>query len=393
MLIKKTFNTIHESQWQTLKDVSEKWGIDHLFRFKTSPLSIDCINGNKFLAKGCDDHQSIKSTQNPSHAWCEEMNQLSLEDFITVVTTLRADKQKVKLRGSLNPEFDIDFEDHWLWKTFIAGKAFNGRYVWQLKLPDGRVVEYIYTLTHTTYRDNKYVAPERAAFLEMLETIDPYYYRVFTLGLPGRRANNAPFAFAFDRAKHLALADIPWQPAQETYLAFDFNKQPISCSVWQYYPPARNAKDELLCIEAIKLHNSDIYALCDYILMHYPGALFLVTGDATGANTTALVQDDLNFYTVIKQKLNLGAGQLKVPSVNPPLKENQVLVNAVLALVAVKISPVKAKHLIFDLENVRVLPDGTIEKRDRNDPAQQADVLDGFRYLCNTFFKWVLRMN
>jgi hypothetical protein len=168
-------------------------------------------------------------------------------------------------------------------------------------------------------------------------------------------------------------------------ITFDFNKRPISASVWQYI------NGHLYGIESIKLDGSDIYKLCDYINLHYPNALWLVTGDATGQSTTALVEDNLNYYTVIKSKLSLGGGQLKVPSVNPPIKENQVLVNAVLAMVPTTIDPIKCKDLIFDFENVRMLPDGSIEKRNREDPTQQADLLDGFRYLCDTFFKWVLK--
>lgn len=383
LLIKKTHNTIQESQWETIKNITEAWGIDHLFKFRVAPLSIECINGNRFLARGCDNPQSIKSTRDPSHSWIEEANQLTLDDFITVTTTLRANNVKIKQRVSFNPEFDGDYEEHWLWKTFFAGKNPNGSYSWDLTLPSGRKFSYTYTSTHTTYLHNPKVSPERIAFLEMLKDIDPYYYQVFTKGLPGRRKNNAPFVFAFDRAKHLGKTT--WTRNYETIVTFDFNKRPISCSVWQYI------NGHLYGIEAIKLDNSDIYKLCDYINLHYPGALWLVTGDATGQNTTALVQDNINFYTVIKQKLGLGAGQLKVPTVNPPVKENQVLVNAVLAMIPTTIDPVKCKDLIFDFENVRILPDGSIEKRNRDDPAQCSDLLDGFRYLCNTFFQWLLK--
>jgi hypothetical protein len=35
-----------------------------------------------------------------------------------------------------------------------------------------------------------------------------------------------------------------------------------------------------------------------------------------------------------------------------------------------------------------MLPDGTIEKKDRKDPAQQADVLDTVRYWINKFLSW-----
>lgn len=383
LLIKKTHNTIQESQWETIKNICEAWGIDHLFKFKVAPLSIECINGNRFLARGCDNPQSIKSTRDPSHSWIEEANQLTLDDFITVTTTLRANNVKIKQRVSFNPEFEGDYEDHWLWKTFFAGKNPNGSYSWDLTLPNGKKFSYTYTSTHTTYKNNPRVSPERIAFLEMLKDIDPYYYQVFTMGLPGRRKNNAPFVFAFDRAKHLGKTK--WEGSQELYLSFDFNRQPLCCTVWQWY------NNQVFCIEAIKLENSNIYAMCDYILLHYPGALYIVTGDATGRASSALVIDALNYYTVIKTKLNLGAGQIKTPTANPVIKESQVLTNAVLAMLKVTIDPDNCKGLIFDIENVRVLPDGSIEKRDREDPAQQADFLDTMRYFFSTFFKWVLK--
>lgn len=193
MLIKKTFNSIKESQWETIKNICEAWGIDHLFTFKVAPLVIECVNGNRFLGRGCDNPQSIKSTRNPSHSWIEEGNQLTLDDFITVTTTLRANNAKIKQRVSFNPEFDGDYEDHWLWKNFFAGKDPNGSYSWEFQLPNGKAFQYTYTSTHTTYKNNPKVSPERMAFLEMLANIDPYYYQVFTKGLPGRRKNNSPF--------------------------------------------------------------------------------------------------------------------------------------------------------------------------------------------------------
>jgi hypothetical protein len=76
-----------------------------------------------------------------------------------------------------------------------------------------------------------------------------------------------------------------------------------------------------------------------------------------------------------------------VPSVNPSLEDNRMLVNSLLARGNVELDPQFTKGLQFDLENVAVLPDGTIKKTDRNDPTQQADALDTFRYACNTYLK------
>lgn len=385
ILIKKTFGSIQESQWQTIKDIIEDWGLSHLFIFRVAPLGITCVlNGNRFIARGLDDPQSIKSVKDPTDAWHEEGNQEELDDFITVTTTLRTNKAKIQQWFSFNPECDGDYEEFWLYKTFFKGKPLNGTFTWTIDTPKGPK-EFTYTSVHTTYHTNTHCSAERIAFLEQLKEISPYYYQVYVKGLWGRRENKSPFFYAFDREKH--TGPTVWNPYTETILSFDFNRSPITCQVWQWYEPS----NELIGVEAIKLDNSDIYALCKYIRDNYPGAVFLVTGDATGRNSTALVQNGLHYYTVIKTELDLSDTQIKVPGANPLLKESQVISNAVLVKINVKVDPVKCRPLVYDLSNVRVNADGTIEKKDRNDPAQQADQADCFRYLCNTFFKWVLR--
>ena len=383
LLIKKTYNSIKESQWQTIKDIVDHWGLNDLFSFKVNPLTIECVNGNKFIARGCDDPQSIKSVKDPSTSWYEEGNQLTMDDFITVTTTLRSNRVKIQQWFSCNPECDEDFDDFWLYKTFFKGRELQGVYEWNLKLQD-EIITYQYTITHSTYHDNKHCSNERRVFLEQLSEIDPYYYQVYTKGLWGRRQNNSPFFFAFDRQKH--VKPTVHNPRLETIGGFDFNKNPIAAQVWQI------EGDNAWCIEAIKLENSDIYKMCDYLNFNYPNVLWIITGDATGRATTALVKDNLNYYRVIKTQLNLGDRQIKVPNVNPSIAENKVLCNAVLHRLNVSIDPVKCKPLIFDMENVRVLADGTLEKKNRNDPTQQADHADVFRYICNTFFKHILKI-
>jgi len=123
----------------------------------------------------------------------------------------------------------------------------------------------------------------------------------------------------------------------------------------------------------------------------YNGCQFIVTGDATGKNSSALVADNLNYYKVIMSKLRLIIKQMQIPSVNPKIEENQVLVNSILANYIVEIDSEKGASLHYDLTNVKVGADGKIEKSNRNDETQQADALDCFRYFCNTFMSWFLK--
>lgn len=388
MLIRKTENSVRSSQYELLKDIIEAWGFEELFEFKLSPLQIICkVNGNKFLGRGCDNPQNIKSTANPSHAWYEEGNQITVDDFITVTTSIRAPGHKTQQWFSFNPECDGDYEDFWLWQMFFKGHGTDFSHKWEFFNPVTEQYEvFTYTSRHSTYHHNPFCTGTRIVFLENLSKTQPYYYAVYTMGLWGRRQNNSPFAFAFDRAKHISNEKISYNPKFETYVSFDFNRSPICAGIYQYYD------NTIWGVESIKLATSDIYKLCDYIMAKYPGALFMVTGDATGRASSALVQDGINYYTIIKQKLRLNNGQLRVPNTNPSLKENQVLVNAVLSQINVKLDQDNCKPLIFDLENVRMLPDGSIDKSDRNDPTKQADSLDHFRYLCNTFFRSILKL-
>ncbi len=198
------------------------------------------------------------------------------------------------------------------------------------------------------------------------------------------------WAFAFDSVKHVAkhLDPTVWNGNRNEplYLSFDFNRNPITCAVMQHY------NGTLYILEQIKLENSDIYRLCAYIKQHWNDYLYIITGDATGKNSTALVKDNLNFYKVISEQLRVGQMQFKVPSVNPKLEDNQVLVNSVLQNYNVLIHPDKAKALIYDLENVSMNPDGSILKENRKDPTQQADCLDCLRYAINLLFKGFLRI-
>lgn len=387
VLARKVFNTIKESQWQLIKDVVDEWGLQDLFSFKVAPLEITCKNGNKFICRGMDEPGKMKSISNPSHCWAEEMNQMDQDDFVVIMTSLRYNAGRVKVWASFNPECDGDFHDFWLYKTFFEGHPYSFTSTWDITVPvkpEPIQVTYTYQATHTTYHDNKYCKPERAAFLEQLQIIDPYYYLVFTKGLWGNRKVEDPFCHRFDRATHTGA--VSFNPLWETAASFDFNVNPITCGIYQH--SGRSARG----VESIKLDRSDIYKLCDYIISRYPGVVFLITGDATGKNTTALVQDGINYYTVIKAKLQLVSNQIKVPTSNPPVKENRVLVNAALHHMDIIFDTENCKNLIFDCENVTVNDMGEIEKGDRSNPKKRADHLDHFRYYLNTFHKHILKL-
>ena len=251
---------------------------------------------------------------------------------------------------------------------FIQG-ALPPEFYYQLAFPD----------------DNAFVTDEQK---KVWERMDERYKRQFVAGdwsnfdMDGNR-----WAFAYDEQKHV-VDSVPILDNQEIILSFDFNKNPICCSVVQIpnYSTIR-------VIETIKLANSDIYELCKVINAKYPKKLFIVTGDASGSNLNAMVADNMNYYKIIREQLMLGIQQFKVPTINPRIAENRVLVNSLLSRGTIMLDRNKTKSLQFDMENVSVLPDGSLKKADRNDPAQQADALDTLRYAANTFCSKFVEIN
>jgi len=186
------------------------------------------------------------------------------------------------------------------------------------------------------------------------------------------------WAFAFDYKKHASLP--VFRPNEAVYLSFDFNVNPMCCAVIQHHHGC------ICVLEIIKLPNSSTEKMCDYILQSgYKGVNYCVTGDACGWHRDTSQIDAQHNYKIIQRKLNLWYWGLNVPKSNPPLHQNKVLVNSLLANYPVYIHKEKAKPLLFDLANVRTNPDGTIVKKNRNDLTQQCDALDCFRYFCNAY--------
>lgn len=394
LLIKETHESIKDSQWQTIKDIVESPsynGTDSLFKFTSSPLGITCANKNTYLARGMDNPGKIKSISNPSHAWIEEGNQISEQSFITLLTGLRSDQSRVKLIITFNPESTVpDYQEFWLFKMF-----FKKHYPRELNftdqiaikvLIDGKEREVVlkYRSTHTTYHDNPFVSPQRIAFHESLKATNYYWYQIFTLGLWGNQKNDSPYAYAFDKRKHVSDGvRIPHPQLNRAYpliLSWDFNRNPMTCSAAQHYED----KEEMAILEVIRLPKSGVDGMCEYILVHYPNCLYIVTGDYNGNNESSLFEEHVTHYSLIQKLLKLSDGQIRIRP-NPKQAKNSTHINTVLSYYNIVIHGINAQALVFDLENVKRRADGTILKTDRDKPEQQADALDTLRYLLNEF--------
>ena len=183
--------------------------------------------------------------------------------------------------------------------------------------------------------------------------------------------------FAFNEKNHVGTVE--WQPDEPTYLSFDFNRNPIVCSIWQHLD------EQIRCVRVIKLADSTIYRLCQEIDKYCPDGYFFVTGDASGSVPTTI--SNLDNFSVIRNYFRLSSSQMRVSKMNPRLEDSRMLCNSIFEQLPVIIDKDNAAPLIYDAKHVKASSNNTILKDNRKIESQQADTLDTMRYYLNTWFK------
>jgi phage terminase large subunit len=235
LLIRKVLNTVRDSQYSLIKAIIvDDWKIGHLFSFNDTRLEIKCrINGNGFYGRGLDDVGRIKSFANPSHAWIEEGNQITADDFVVVLTSLRAEI-RVKTYFSFNPECDCNYTEFWLWQEWFSHtEKISWTWVKVIETEDGPI-EFKVRATQTTYKDNPYCKPQRKALYESYRSSknNAYWYQTYTLGLWGYRRTGGEFWKCFDEARDTSETKIDSKSI--IYAIADNNVNPyIAVSLWQ----------------------------------------------------------------------------------------------------------------------------------------------------------------
>ncbi|RNC66458.1 hypothetical protein [Proteiniphilum sp. X52] len=188
------------------------------------------------------------------------------------------------------------------------------------------------------------------------------------------------WAFAFRKRQHVGKTKL--NNNHPIYLSFDFNRNPITCTVWQHYDR------QIFCIDCIKLKDATIHRLCAEIKDRYHGSLMFVTGDASGDNKTTL--SVLTNFGVIKNALGLSDTQMQYSASNPRLQDSRMLVNTLFEKYPITIDEDNCKPVIDDLEKCKANPDGTIVKS-RLKEEQQADTLDTVRYYLHRYFRDMIK--
>jgi len=365
LLIRKVAESVKDSQWQTIKDEVYRLGLQSLFSFTVNPLEIKCVNGNKFLCRGLDKPEKIKSVKDPSGAWYEEGNQITEQDFITVTTSIRSSQAPyLQEIFSFNPEYNgADYKDFWIYKYFFEGREGNSfQDQVKLVLPNGDKIEYSFTVHHSTYHDNRFITPEAVATYEALRNNNFYWYEVFCLGIWGLKQTGSEFYKCFDQVKH--TSQTKYNPKEALHISFDENVNPyMTLTIWQIKGRKLRQINEI-CLATPRNTLRDVCREFERLYPAHAGGLY-VYGDATSRKKDAKLERGYDFYKLIRQYLERYKPRFRVPKSNPAVVMRGNFINAAFeGFEGMEITiGHNCKNSIADFNNVKEAPDGTKHKK------------------------------
>jgi PBSX family phage terminase large subunit len=327
ILVRNTYATIKDSSYQTLKDIIFELGLQELFEFKLQPLEIHCVNGNMFLARGCDDTQKIKSVKDPTGIWWEE--DIPTEaDFITVTTSVRTTKASyLQETFTINPETEGNYKDNWFWKMFFEGHdELSFRSTTELKFNENETVKLSYTVHHSTHENNRWLPDAFRAFLINLKATNPYYYEVYCLGKWGNKQLGGRFYKCFDLGKN--THKVKYRPEIPLHIAFDFNVNPyMSLSIWQVDGKSAYNIDEI----AMKDPVNTIKDTCREFMRRYnthKAGLFIY-GDPSGKKEDVGREKGFNYFKEIEHELAKYKPSLRIANLAPPVVMRGNFINSI----------------------------------------------------------------
>lgn len=394
VLIRKVKDTIKDSLFAGVKNVLEEWKVAPYIKTTSNPMEIKTtINNNIIICRGLDEVGKIKSLTNPTHVIIEEGDQISADDFTTILTTLRHNTIKPKVYFLFNPELPKGItrkEDWWLYKVWFSHtseKSFEHTRVLEYTLNGiTEQVEIRYRATHTTFQDNPYCTPDRRAQYEDLKNTNPAKYLPYAKGEWGSLLNENPFFYSFVHESHYIDSKYPLDPSKPIDISFDFNKDPCTALLSQ---KSRSYNIFDVILENQKSYNgkSPLEAVCETIKLKYldtglvKNYYITITGDASGKSGSADKQDSDTYYSTIMRCLGVNASQIKLRQKNTTHIFSGELCNYALNKMPIFIWGVP--ELLADINRAYVDKDGTL-----NEAKEELGlhVVDAFRYQLDAWF-------
>lgn len=211
----------------------------------------------------------------------------------------------------------------------------------------------------------------RNQYIKTLEKLDPYDRARLLYGdWSAQPKVERPFAFAFDRSRHVKpctlIKGVP------VIISIDFNLDPFCAII------AQEQGKRFAITNEIAISSGTIEELCTRILAIVPDVhMHKYTGDRSGASRRIQTKSTASMWEDFLKVMRARMSQLDLPA-NPSHKQSREDTNYVLHHHPEFVVDPSCAGVIFDLTNVEVDDDHSIIKQDRSKSAQRADYLDCF---------------
>lgn len=385
---RKTSSVLKEKAFNPYMNVAEKMGISEHLTAKFHHLAREIVypKGNRLIFDFCDEGGKSKGISNVTYVIIDEIDQLTLDDFMAIATSFRGD-DRIRFIILFNPVS----ERHWLKKTFFD---------YDESLPHDEQKGF-YSLAkrfHYTIEDNKFATVNDYKMLDALKDTDYNAYRVSRLGLWGSLKIDDPFIDGFN----YNLNTKPLVPFFKDYplaVGFDFGKTE-TCTVGQFFRDYEVESDNILSgfeMDGKRIFNDSkhiITRIAEYRVGKAQSNLDIIVSqivDEFGTDTEYIIYGDTSGGSDEYSKF----AELRVlfeekgcfiihfpPRVKPSYIASRAVTNWCFRSLGSNyiISSDRCPVLIDDLQQVRVSHDGRIDK---NDAIQRniGHCLDASRYL------------
>ena len=251
-----------------------------------------------------------------------------------------------------------------------------------------------WTHTFTSY-DNPLLSSEDIKELEQeIEIFSPEQVRQEIYGEFIETDALNPFITDYDPACESEQAT--FRPDRQLIISVDFNLNPFCVTFhnnWQDQQGLHHYQ-----VDEGEIKQGSIPAMADFIKNKdggiYITSLFscILTGDAMGNRGDISQRDNATLYLQLIRELGINESQVKVGG-NPKHQNSRSDCNYFLKhFPDYKINPKTCPNSVRDFKTVQCDAFGQIQKKNRNDLAQRADFLDGFRYVISNIYKpWIDR--
>ncbi len=367
-------------------------GLENDFSFSEEPNGSMVIKnrrtGNLFLPFGASKPESLKSIDDPTHFFLEEMDQFTQNDFALILSRLRTEKSTLQLYGAFNTA--TVFPDHWILKVLFPELSESTEETKELI----ELINFIgVTKLFCNYTDNFFINKEDYYNkLKLTAVGDDELLKAIANGEWGTFKGVNPFAHQYKPEKHESKEAV-FDPTKQIIIHIDFNIDPFAVGFSHIWRDSVGVHDHQF--DEMSIENGSIDKMINKGKESYGRYLqsALLTGDAMGKIRQIGERDNASLYKQLLRGWGMSETQLRVKG-NPTHVNSRADVNYLLLHHPdFKINPVSCPQTCRDFRTVQCDSFGEIIKRNRKEVNQKSDFLDNSRYKIHAFWKQAIEQH